>query len=344
LHGFRQIERDLKNNDLRDVRTILLHGSEALLTGTYEKRLMQRFVEPAAVSLDFLRFDAEEAETDDIIAACDTLPMVSEKRVVVAAGFPGDEKFHTSPKGAALARYLPSAPASTLLIFTAASFPKRPALYKAIVAHGRAYEFSRLGREDLHAFVKGRFKMANVAVSDEIADAVVNASGYFDRESAVDLFSVESDVRRVAAHASLNEGRTAGLADVVACMDAADDTHVFALLDAVSSGRKGDALELLENISSKGDAAYRLLALLTGQFEIMLGYKEMKERSRPFSEISKALGVKSDFRLKRVAGFADNYSVSALMKLLDRLYRVDRDIKTGLYGDRLALTMFVAEM
>ncbi|MDR1028078.1 MAG: hypothetical protein LBL63_01520, partial [Clostridiales Family XIII bacterium] len=156
LHGFRQIERDMKADGFRGVRTTLLYGSEALLTETYERRLAQRFVAPAAALLDFTRFDAEETDADDVIAACDTLPMVSEKRVVVVAGFPADEKSHTSPKAARLAEYLPSVPDSTLLIVTATAFPKRPTLYRSIAANGRAYEFGRLDREDLFAFVKGR--------------------------------------------------------------------------------------------------------------------------------------------------------------------------------------------
>jgi DNA polymerase-3 subunit delta len=323
---------------------VLLHGAEGLLTETYTKRLAEQFVKPAAGMLDFMRFDGEETEADAIIASCDTLPMMSEKRVVLVSNFPADERTHTSAKAKALADYLPLLPASTLLIFTAAAFPKRSALYKSLTANGKVYEFGRLDKDDLHAFIRGRFKAAGKVASNEVADAVARTSGYFERDSAIDLFSIAGDIKRVAAYAAPNEDRAVGLVDVAACMGTLDETHVFALLDSICSGRKGEALELLENITSKGEAAYRLLALLTGQFEIMLGYREMRERAYSFPEMCKALGIRSDYRLKKAAGFADKYSVSTLMKLLDRLYRVDRDIKTGLYGERLALTMFIAEM
>ncbi|MDR0356892.1 MAG: DNA polymerase III subunit delta [Clostridiales Family XIII bacterium] len=323
---------------------MLLSGSEVLLTETYERRLTRRFVAQEGSLLDVARFDAEGTEADDVVAACDTLPMMSEKRVVVLSDFPSDERFHQSPKAAKLAEYLPFIPETALLIFTAATFPKRFALFKSILANGCVYEFARLSEDELRAFIKGRFKTEKTQASDEVVEAVARASGYFERESPVDLCAVEGDVKRVAAHASANANREVALSDVAACMDATDETHVFALLDAVSSGRKGEALELLENIVSKGEATYRLLALLTGQFEIMLGCKEMQDRSYSFAETAKALGVKSEFRLKKAARFAAAYSSNDLMRLLDRLYRVDRDIKSGLYSDKLALTMFVAEM
>ena len=89
---------------------------------------------------------------------------------------------------------------------------------------------------------------------------------------------------------------------------------------------------------------FRLLALLTSQFEMMLGYREMKALGKSLPEIQSQMGIKSAFRLKKAAGFAEKYSIPRLMELLARLYRVELDIKSGLYGERLALTMFIAEM
>jgi DNA polymerase III delta subunit len=76
----------------------------------------------------------------------------------------------------------------------------------------------------------------------------------------------------------------------------------------------------------------------------MLGYRELKDRRVPMGEMMKTLGVRSEFRLKKAAGFADRYGAEQIAELLHRLYRVERDIRSGLYGERLALTMFIAGM
>ncbi|MDR3225309.1 MAG: hypothetical protein LBT52_03305 [Clostridiales Family XIII bacterium] len=370
-HTFKTIESDLAGGALREIRAALLFGEEGYLTDHYERALRGAYVAPGMEALDFSRisWDAKDVAgtAADIIAACDTLPMMSGRRVVLVSVAPGDEKSIGAADAKALATYLASVPDTTLLIMVSASVPKNAALYKAFASHGRAYEFTRLGRPDLIAFVKSRFKRAGAAVAPNVVSEIIKVSGYLDRDARGDLFRLGSDIAHIIGYvrgaaadgetAAAADGETAAaaagtaagvitvtLADVVMCMGTSIETDVFAMLDAVSSGRKGDAMELLRNITARGESAFGLLALLTGQFEIMLGYRELKERRASMPQIMSALGVKSEFRLRKAAGFADRYDAGRIADLLHRLYRVDRDIKSGLYGERLALTMFVAEM
>jgi DNA polymerase-3 subunit delta len=314
------------------------------------------FIAQGMESLDFSRVDWDArnvaGSASDVMAACDTLPMMSERRVVLVPVSSGDEKSLGFADAKPLAKYLGDMPATTLLVMVSTSIPKTSALYKSFAANGKAYEFTRLDRPDLTAFVKSRFKREGVIAPPNVVGEIIKVSGYFDREPRSDLFGLGSDIANIIGYAKgggaaapeAGKAVEITLADVAACMGTSIETDVFAMLDAVSSGRKGDAIELIRNITARGENAFGLLALLTGQFEIMLGYREMKDRRAQMGEIMETLGVKSEFRLRKAAGFADRYSAGHLAELLHRLYRVDRDIKSGLYGERLALTMFVAEM
>jgi DNA polymerase-3 subunit delta len=288
--------------------------------------------------------------------------MMSEKRVVLLENYPGDEKSLASSDAKALADYIPQTPSYTLLVITSEAVSKRSALYKAVTESGRVYEFDRLGRSDLKAFVKSRFKGEGFRAEDDVCDEIVASSRYFDRDSEYDLHRLFGDIKRIAAYAaSAEQGGTAvdvsgadqnrpGLsreirhADVAACMETSPDMDVFALMDAVSAGRKGEAIELAMDITAKENNTFQLISLLTGQLELMLGCREMQEKAATYKDMMKTLGVSSEWRLKKASGFASRYSVSQLMDLLSRLYRVDADIRTGLYDEQLALTMFIAEM
>jgi DNA polymerase-3 subunit delta len=369
-HAFKTIESDLAGGALRGVRAALLFGEEGYLTDHYEHAIRGLFIAPGMEALDFSRIDWDARDVGgvaaNIAAACDTLPMMSERRVVHVPVPVGDEKSLGFADAKSLAKYLENIPDTTLLILTSASIPKTSSLYKAFTAHGRAYEFTRLGRPDLTAFVKSRFKRERASAPPDVVSEIIKVSGYLDRDARSDLFRLGSDIANIISYAKgggdagsgdvgATEADSCGsggvgapvcvtLADVAACMGTSIETDVFAMLDAVSAGRKGDAMELLRNITDRGENTFGLLALLTGQFEIMLGYREMKDRRASMGEIMRALGVKSEFRLRKASGFADRYSAERLAGLLQRLYRVDRDIKSGLYGERLALTMFVAEI
>jgi DNA polymerase-3 subunit delta len=350
-HAFKTIESDIADGTLFGARAVLLFGEELYLTDHYGLALREKHVPSGAEAIDCSRVDWDARDVagtvSDIMAACDTLPMASARRVVLVTVSSGDEKSAGMSDAKSLATYLGSVPETALLLVKAVAFPKNSALYKAFAAHGKAYEFGRLDRGDLLAFIRSRFKRAGTDAPPEVVSEIVKVSGYLDREPRSDLFTLGADVANIAAYAlGGREGATGAVSrsDVAACMGTALETDVFAMLDAVSAGRKGEALELLRNIASRGANAFGLLALMTGQFEIMLGYRELRDRGASMDEIREALGVKSAFRLKKAARFADRIGADRIAALLHRLYRVDRDIKSGLYGERLALTMFVAGM
>jgi DNA polymerase III delta subunit len=355
-HAFKTIESDLAREAPFNAGAVLLFGEESYLVDHYERVLRKKYISGGMESLDCTRIFWEARDVtgtvSDIKAACDTLPMMSACRVVTVSVPDGDENSLGQAEAKALAGYVPSVPETAVLIISTSSIPKNSSLYKAISVGGNAYEFDRLGRADLAAFIRGRFKRAGVSAPSEVIGEIISVSGYLDRTPRSDLFRLDSDVTNIAAYAKEAQGESGGsveggvitMADVAACMGTSIETDVFAMLDAVSAGRKGDSLELLRNMTARGENVFGMLALLTGQFEIMLGYKELRARRTSNSDIMKALGVKSEFRLRKAAGFADRYDAKRIAELLRRLYRVDRDIKSGLYDERLALTMFVAEM
>jgi hypothetical protein len=158
VHGFRQIETDLKNNVFADVHAVLLHGRESFLTGIYEKRLTERFVSQAAAFMDIIRLDGEETTANVVIAACDTLPMTSEKRVVLLENYPGDESSLASSDAKALADYIPLTPSYTLLVITSDAVSKRSALYKAITGSGLVQ----------HSLIKNRRRRAPMVNRGEV--------------------------------------------------------------------------------------------------------------------------------------------------------------------------------
>jgi DNA polymerase-3 subunit delta len=343
-HGFKLIEDDLAKGSFSDVNVALLYGSEPLLVETYEKKLKELFVAPAAEMLDFMHFGGEKLDSSAVSESAETFPLFSEKRVILIDDIPGTEQRLASSAYAELAASIETLPSSTFVIISSkGNVAKRSALYKSCVKHGKVYEFGKLNKEDARAFIIGRFYKGGAKCDNSIADEIIKISGYLDRETDADLYLLESDVARIAAFAA--PANVITRAHVAACMGSSLESDVFIMLDAVCSDKKGEALQILTTITAKNESSFRLLALITDQFEIMLGYMELnKVGGKSMAEIAKALGGKNEFRVKKAAGFARNYTVERLTELLHRLYRIEADIKSGLYNERLALQMFIAEM
>ena len=353
--GFREIENDIKSGAANRAAPILLCGEERFLTDHYERRLVALFSgaaegEPAQTNdLDLCVFYGDEADDETIMGAADTFPMLMPARIVVVRNHTAfrtkksaDDSEPAPKTKNALADYLSEIPETTRLIFSADKANKTRALYKAIANHGTVYEFERLDKNDLGAFIRTRFKTYGVTASENAMDAFIYASGYLEKDSDRDLFTVEGDAYKLASFA-LGEGRTAITnSDIEICLADMLRTDIFAMLDAISSNKKAAAITLLENSLAEGENVFRLLALFTGHFEIMLGYKELSAEGHSAAQITKLLGEKSDWRVKKLGGFAERFETNKLRQILLSLYETEHNIKSGNIKDRHALTTLLA--
>ena len=94
---------------------------------------------------------------------------------------------------------------------------------------------------------------------------------------------------------------------------------------------------------NRGLRYFSLLRMITGQLELILSIKEMKENGMNLTQIQKKLGV-HQFRVKKAAAVGGNCSVSYLKNILSEAYQVDEHIKTGLFDGQLALEYFIAKL
>jgi len=369
--GFRTIENDIKSGVLNKAAPVLLCGEEQFLVNYYEHKLVALFSgrKDSAVDdnsslseLDISVFYGDEADDEAIMAALDTFPIFLPARIVLVRNHQGfqsaggasnrgggksssasetaSEKITQKKNG--LADFILHIPETARLVFTVGGVNKTRALYKAIAKHGTVYEFTRLNEADLINFVRKRFKTMGADAGQDVLDAFIYATGYLEKDSGGDLFTVENDVYKTASFA-LSEGRTTiAHSDVEECLPGVLRTDVFAMLDAISTGRKAEAIRLLENSLAGGENVFRLLSLFTGHFEIMLGYKELSAEGHSSAKITQILGERSDWRVKKLGGFAQRFELKKLQTILRRLYETERMIKSGDIAERLALTVLLA--
>lgn len=367
-HDYKKIEKDLAAaaapppDEIFDgCNVVLMYGHENYLVRSYEKKLKDLYVDPAADELDHVMLEGENISVDDIISHCDTLPMLSKRRVVTIRNYPaiesapaGQKPTGQKPAGQKneesaiqkedikkLSGYIDELPDTTLLIFLCGSVSKNKTLYKKIYGSGKCYDLGRLDRKDLSSFIKKRFKGEGKIAGDEVVKEIINITGYFDRESECNLNEIAGDVIKIS---SFCHDQIVTPADVSNVLATTLETDAFALLDSLSRGNKSEAMLLTNNILESGESGFRLLGLIISQYELMLGIKEYSERNKSRDEIKNEMGIKSDYRFQKVSGYLGKYSVDDLYSILKKLYDVEKNIKFGIYTEKLAMTMFIAQI
>lgn len=345
-HAFQTIGKDLKADAVPNL--VLLCGEEQYLVHWAVDLLKDRYINKACESLDFIRLQPEEVTVSQIRENCETLSMLSERRVVVLPEFPpalGQKlKGFSEQDEKELLSYMEDIPKTCMLIITAGApdpkSRKKSKIQTAVGKVGAVYDFGPLSGAQLRSFVAKRFKTSGKGFRDSVVNLLIEESGYGNKDIDYNLYNLENDIRKIIAHSSGEEITTS---DVTLTVSTGLETNVFAMLDAISRGRKDEAYRLLHNLLVSGEGVYGLLALIASQLELILEVKEMREEGASPAQMQKVLGV-HEFRIKKAMSVTEKYATGRLKKILSKAYEIDGTIKSGLLEQTLALELFIAEI
>ena len=343
-HAYRRIQRDLDSGKLPGV--VLLYGREQYLVDWAIDRALSLYINPVAKTMDYTFIDEDDLDnqslSDAVIAASETLPLFSEKRVVVVrAGkvFTGD----TGKDAEKIADYIKDIPDTTLLIFRSDEVNGTKKLPKAISNCGRLYEFDGLPREDLNSFVAKRFKAAGLEVPNSVMRIIIEETGYFNRDSDYNLYTLNNDVTKMIALAKA-EG-VATLTEEIARQTIEGDIESSSIdfMNFLCAGEKNKAFKLLNNILDEDNDAFGLIGFMVSQFELLLGIRQLIDAKVAPSIIQSKLNIPK-WRYDKLRPYAQRMTASKIKDILKKIYEIDRNIKTGNLTGRLAIEMIIAEV
>lgn len=342
LHAFKKIGNEIRTDSLRN--PLFFYGREQYLIQWAIASIKEKMIHSAAEELDFSRIISADASLDSIINQCETLPVLSARRVVVLEDFAllaGKKiKGFSDEDENCFAEYIKNLPDSCILILTEITADKRRKLYKTVLSCGACYEFNELDPGTLRSFIAKRFKQCGKHAKMSVINELISNTGYYDKDSDYTLYNLENDIKKAAAH---SDGDEIDIIDIKNSVSGNTETNVFEMIDALSKNKKDEAFLLLHNLLSSGENEYKLLSLICSQFEAILMVKEMKEEGYNYPEIQTALNI-HEVRIKKAAVFANRYSVKQLRNALIFAFQVDKNIKYGLLDSRLALEMLIASI
>ena len=84
-HAYKRIDKEIKNNSVKNL--LLLFGREEYLIHWAVETLIRKYINDACKDLDFSKLDGTVVTLDQIKSNCETLPFLSEKRIVLINDF-----------------------------------------------------------------------------------------------------------------------------------------------------------------------------------------------------------------------------------------------------------------
>ena len=247
----------------------------------------------------------------DALAAAACFPFVSTRRVVVLDGLEG----LTEADKTALTNYCLSPADSAVLVLYRCAWAPKEACNCAIA--------KPVGSK-VQAWAEAYCKRLNIAAKPA---ALALLCHYLDG----DTNRIVAELGKLRAYA---DGAAIDEADVRRMVTPTANYQVYAFSDYVAKGSYVGAMRVLDSLLGNGNDYPTFFGLLINHYR-MAYYRRISRLSD--DELGRLLGGKKSFAVKKAGETGRKYSPAALYRLLQHLYQVEFDFKSGRLTSEQAL-------
>lgn len=298
----------------------VFEGPEEYIKQTALKALEKAILSPGLEALN--QSVLENPEADVLIAAAETMPFMTEKRLIVIrdcgmlSGKMREEQANTQR----LCDYLPTiAPSACLVFFVRGKADGRKKLYTLLKKMGAIVSFDQLNDRELNRWIVQTMKGQEKGITESLADRLAFTVG---KDTAL----LKMEMEKLAAHAGQRLDITQEDIDTVATKSV--ECTVFEMVDALVAGKTAESFKLLQNMLRSGGERVGILAMILRQYRILFHMKAMQEKRMPSPQIRSALGI-PPFAMERTARQAAGYTLDQLEQAVRLCIDTDYKIKSG---------------
>jgi len=308
----------------------LIVGEQDLLLNSALEALKASVAEVADLDFNLETFEGESADVDDVVAACNTLPFVSERRLVIVRGVDKMPKDGTD----ALVRYAEDPSPTTILALVAKKLAKNTRLFKIVDKLGGVIERKNPEPREFPRLVQDMFTRAGKRISLEGAEYLVGAVGR-------DLQRLSVEVGKTVSY--VGDRVEVGLSDAEEVASTTAKTSVFELGTALGNRDCAAALRLLNRLLGDGESVFGLHALALRQLRDLLSARALIDRGTGSQDdLARALG-RPAWQMRNLAGQAKRFSAGELVALLQAAAASEAEMKTS-RDPRLAFERWIVKV
>ncbi len=314
--------------ELGDLKPVyLIYGSEELLLERAVDRLRDRLAAVADLDFNLETFDGLSISADEIIGAANTMPFMSDRRLVIVHDV---DKLDASDLES-LAAYSRDPAPFTCLVLVATKIAKNSKLYRAVAANGVAYEYAAPKRSEYGGEVVKMLQARGKRISHPAAQALVELVGR-------DLRRLDTEAGKLAAYAG--DAAVVSEEDVSQAVVAGAAASVFELTDAVGERDTRLALRLLSRLLESGESPLGIHAMLTRHVRALVGTRALAARGMGPEAMAAELGM-APWLARNAAHQASHFEAAELTRAMVGLADAEEQMKTSSADAGLVLERWI---
>lgn len=303
--------------------------------------------------LNIITLEGDRINYDEVVNACESLPMISDRRVVhiknpyfLRKSSSGDgekgRKLEASsdPLLSYLQDYIKTVPSDSILFISCDDeIEGKNKLLQNIKTNGYSLEFKQLKGEELKNYVHNAFEKNGKKISS--SDIL-----YFITAASGPLEAMEKEIEKLCVYAMGEDTITKKHIDEV--VHRAIENNIFKMVDNISIKNADIAISILNVLLFQKEDPLRILGMIIRQYRILYLIHLLQEQKKSLEEIKNNLRAKKinlmDFVLNNYVKQVKNYDGIGLRRALNLCSQADYDIKTSRFSSELVLETLIVQL
>lgn len=322
------------------IMIIIVYGEDAFRTKEKVSELREAFKKKFdQTGLNLSEFpDKKTGKTDpeEVLRSAVSSPFLATRRMTIVRDLIGLGKKENS----SWSENFKKIPLENILIIWETTEPvelEKKSLFKKIkeLSEVHFFPFPKLEGQALSKWTTNRIVTLGGTASPIAIRALIERAGN-------DLWQLDNEINKLITYA---DDETISIEMINLLTRANFDGQIFALMDAVSNGRKAEVLQHLEEERASGATDGYIFSMLLRQIHILLGVRLLFDDNQKISkeEVASQLSL-HPFVASKALQQIQHLPTEKLRKIHDLFYTLDLGTKSGRYSDRLSVDLAIVAM
>ena len=314
----------------------LVYGSQSPTIKSKIKKIAKNNL-PFVDDINFVKFDASESLIQEVVDECNYLPLGYEHKVISLENAyflikdKGKNKIEGEQNYDEFIKYLNSPNSTTDLIVSviSSSLDEKSEIVKLLRKKATIIEAKDPDEKTYKDYIKRYIvEKLNVTIdNDALNELAIRTAG--------DVALMKNSADKLALYTS-----HITYDDVSLMVQRPLEEKVYNLFNYLLAGKNVDALLLYKDLRVSNAEPVTLISMLANQFRLLSEVIYLSKNGFTYSEIGKELGI-NEIRAKILAGYSYSIGEQKLIDILEDLYNLDLNIKSGLVDRFYAFELFL---
>ena len=309
----------------------LFFGEEEFLIQEAVDLVINEVVDPGARDFNFNTLYCKDTSSSELVNLCQTLPFMSEKRLVIAKEI---DVFKASDLEELIPYLNDPSPSTCLLMLSNQPRYEKKAVTSAVEAHGAVTRFYALLDRELVAWIEGWARKRGLSIQRDAAQFLWQTLGN-------DLQKIGNELEKVFI--SLKDKKTVTFDDVKTVVGDFREYSSFDLAAALGQKDPEKAFLILSRLIQEGEAPVGLLGSIAWNFRRLMRAKALEAAGMGPDDITKKLRI-----IFHQAGLFKEqmrcYTLDELREVFVVMLSTDKALKSSGLNGRLILERMILRL